>query len=334
MLTVLVAEDFEPFRQLLCAMLRINPQIQFITEVGDGLLAVDKARELQPDLILTDIGLPGMNGIEAARRIKLLSPRSKLIFVSQEASVEVVREAFGAGASGYVVKTDAAGELLAAVDAVLAGKHFLNSRFAGEDFVGTTDLGLPDSKTPMVSPTLHSGSRHEVVFYSDQSSFIETVSQFLGSALKAGDATVVILANSKREALVHRLQAMGLDIAALVEEGRYIPRDPTQVLSTFMVNGLPEPNRFQRVASGIIQTAAKTLRKEPTQVVICGECAPVLQSEGNPEAALKLEELWNEIAQSSSIHILCTYPLVSLEGAAGRDLEEQLRDEHSAVYFR
>jgi DNA-binding NarL/FixJ family response regulator len=137
LLTVLVVEDFEPFRQLLCTMLRINPQIQFITEVGDGLQAVEKARELQPDLILTDIGLPSLNGIEAARWIKILSPRSKLIFVSQEFAVDVVREAFGVGASGYVVKTDVGGELLAAVDAVLAGKHFVSNRFAGQDVFGT-----------------------------------------------------------------------------------------------------------------------------------------------------------------------------------------------------
>jgi DNA-binding NarL/FixJ family response regulator len=74
-----------------------------------------------------------MSGIEAARWIKLLSPRSKLIFVSQEFAVDVVREAFGVGASGYVVKTDVGGELLAAVDAVLAGKNFVSDRFAGQD---------------------------------------------------------------------------------------------------------------------------------------------------------------------------------------------------------
>jgi DNA-binding NarL/FixJ family response regulator len=126
-------------------MLRNNPQIQFITEVADGLQAVEKARELQPDLILTDIGLPGLNGIEAARRIKILSPRSKLIFVSQQSAVDVVREAFRAGASGYVVKSDAGGELLAALDAVLAGKHFVGNRLAGQDIVGTRDGSISDS---------------------------------------------------------------------------------------------------------------------------------------------------------------------------------------------
>jgi DNA-binding NarL/FixJ family response regulator len=126
-------------------MLQSSLQIQLIAQVGDGLQAVEKARELQPDLILTDIGLPGLNGIEAARRIKLLSPRSKLIFVSQESAVDVVREAFEAGASGYVVKTDVAGELSAAVNAVLAGKRFVGNRFAGQDVVGTMDRRFRDA---------------------------------------------------------------------------------------------------------------------------------------------------------------------------------------------
>lgn len=334
LLTVLVVEDFEPFRQLLCTILRINPQIQFITEVGDGLQAVEKARELQPDLILTDIGLPSLNGIEAARRIKRLSPRSKLIFVSQESAVDVVREAFGAGASGYVVKTDAARELLDALNAVLAGKHFVGNRFADRDLVEATNGRISHPTIPTGSSRLHSRSLHEVVFYSDQSSFLETLTQFLGPALRAGDATVGIVTNSKREALVHRLQAIGLDVDALIEEGRYICLDPTQVLAEFMIEGVPDRNRFQKVANDIIQSAARALKIEHTRVAICGECAPLLWSQGNAQAALRLEQLWNEIAESSAIHCLCAYPLASFEGTVERDLQERVQDEHSGVYFR
>jgi DNA-binding NarL/FixJ family response regulator len=333
-LNVLVVEDFAPFRKILSSMLRSNPQIQFIAEVSDGLQAIEKAGELQPDLILMDIGLPGLNGIEAARRIKLLSPRSQLIFVSQESAADVVREAFRVGASGYVVKTDAGRELSAAVDAVLAGKYFIGGRFAGQDVVRTTDGRVPDSKISTVAQKPHSPSLHEVVFYSDQSSFLEIVAQFLGSALNSGDVTVVAVTNSNREALVHRLQAMGVNVPALIEEGRYISLDPTQLLDSFMVKGLPERNRFQKIAGSIIQMAAKALREEHNRIVLCGECAPVLCSQGNAEAALRLEQLWNEIAQLNAIHILCPYPLVSFEGAEGPDVQEQIRDEHSAAYFR
>jgi DNA-binding NarL/FixJ family response regulator len=95
--------------------------------VSDGLEAVQKAVELKPDLILMDIGLPTLSGIEAARRIRKLVPECKIIFVSQESSAEVVQEALQLGASGYVVKAKAGSELLTAVETVISGKQFVTS---------------------------------------------------------------------------------------------------------------------------------------------------------------------------------------------------------------
>jgi len=94
--------------------------------VSDGLQAVEKAQELQPDLILMDIGLPGINGIEAARQIRTLVPNAKIIFLTQESSPEVIQEAKSLGASGYVFKIEAETDLLAAVEAVLHGRQFFD----------------------------------------------------------------------------------------------------------------------------------------------------------------------------------------------------------------
>lgn len=100
--------------------------MQIICEVSDGLEAVQKAKELKPDLILLDIGLPTLNGIEAARQIRSLAPESRIIFLSQESSPDVVEAALSLGASGYVVKRKAPGDLLLAVEAVVLGKQFLS----------------------------------------------------------------------------------------------------------------------------------------------------------------------------------------------------------------
>jgi len=123
---ILVAEDFQRFRKLISSTLRARPDWQIICEVGDGLQAVQKAEELQPDLIVLDIGLPKLNGIEAARRIGKLSPRSKILFVTVESSPDVVQEALRLG-GGYVLKAQAERDLLAAVEAVLQGKRFVSS---------------------------------------------------------------------------------------------------------------------------------------------------------------------------------------------------------------
>jgi DNA-binding NarL/FixJ family response regulator len=90
---VLVVEDYEPFRRFVCSTLAKRPGMQIIGEAADGLEAVEKAEELQPDFIVLDIGLPTLNGVEAARRIRKLSPKSKILFVSQESSADVVQEA-------------------------------------------------------------------------------------------------------------------------------------------------------------------------------------------------------------------------------------------------
>jgi len=127
LIRVLVVEDFDPFRQFMCSTLRKRPALQVICEVSNGLEAVQKAEELKPDLILLDIGLPGLNGIEAARQIRQLATQSKIIFVSQESSPEVVQEALSLGAWGYIVKPRAASELMAAVEAVLEGRRFVSS---------------------------------------------------------------------------------------------------------------------------------------------------------------------------------------------------------------
>jgi DNA-binding NarL/FixJ family response regulator len=124
---VLIVEDFLPFRQFICSMLGKMRDLQVICEVSDGLEAVRQTEELKPDLILLDIGLPTISGIEAARRIRKLSAESKIIFLSQESSAEVVQEALGLGAWGYVVKTRVTSDLLAAVESVIAEKQFVRT---------------------------------------------------------------------------------------------------------------------------------------------------------------------------------------------------------------
>jgi DNA-binding NarL/FixJ family response regulator len=128
---VLVVDDYEPWCDFVATMLQEKPSLQVIGHVSDGLEAVQRAEHLQPDLILLDIGLPTIDGLEAARRIRDLSSNSKIIFVSQECSDEVVQEAFNAGATGYIVKADAGSELLAAIDAVFWGEKFVGRSFAG-----------------------------------------------------------------------------------------------------------------------------------------------------------------------------------------------------------
>lgn len=128
--SVIVVDDVPNFRNLVVSLLQKEPELQVMDEASDGIEAVRKAKQLHPDLILLDIGMPNLNGLDAARFILRLSPESKIIFVSQESSIEIVQEAFDIGARGYVVKMEIATELLSAVACVLRGNTFIGARFA------------------------------------------------------------------------------------------------------------------------------------------------------------------------------------------------------------
>ncbi len=125
---ILVADDFGPWRSSVRHILAKRRDLQVVGEAADGLEAVQRAEELQPDLILLDLSMPDLNGIEAARRIFRVTPKSMILFVSQERSAAIAREALNTGAHGYVIKTDANSELLCAIAAVLQGKRFMSSQ--------------------------------------------------------------------------------------------------------------------------------------------------------------------------------------------------------------
>jgi DNA-binding NarL/FixJ family response regulator len=127
---ILVVDDFEMWRQQVCSMLQPCSHLCVVAEAADGLQAVQKARDLKPDLILLDIGLPNLDGLEAANRIRQVAPDAAIIFVTENSDTDVVHAAFGAGARGYVLKTDAGRELLPAVASALGGDDFVSSGIA------------------------------------------------------------------------------------------------------------------------------------------------------------------------------------------------------------
>ncbi len=125
-LSTLIAEDHDGLRRILRTILEEKTPCLVVGEASDGVQAVKMAEELRPDLIFLDLALPNLNGMEAARQIRSVSPGSKLIFLTQNRSREIMRAAFGLGAMAYLLKSDAR-ELPLAVEAVLKGEQFVSS---------------------------------------------------------------------------------------------------------------------------------------------------------------------------------------------------------------
>ena len=136
---IVVVDDFEPWRQTICLILKTQANLHVVGHAADGLEAVRKTSELKPELILLDIGLPILDGIKAAIRIFQAFPEMKIIFLTQVSDPDVVRAALSTGAHGYVLKMDAGAELLSAIEGVLRGDQFLSSRLNGHGPIGTSD---------------------------------------------------------------------------------------------------------------------------------------------------------------------------------------------------
>ena len=127
---ILVVEDYASWSHFLCSTLGQKQELRVVCVVSNGLDAVEKAKQLTPDLIMLDIGLPQLDGIQAARRILAFAPQSKIIFVSENRDLDIVEETLKTGACGYVLKSRAASDLLVAVEAVLAGGTFVSEHIS------------------------------------------------------------------------------------------------------------------------------------------------------------------------------------------------------------
>ena len=173
----------------------------------------------------------------------------------------------------------------------------------------------------------HDGSAHLVQFYEAEAVLLDTVTAFLADALRAGGAGLVLATEAHRRGLEVRLQATGLDPAGAARDGRYTALDAAETLARFMVDGLPDPETFNRVIGGIVAPAAQGGRR----VHIFGEMVALLVAEGNQAAACRLERLWNGLQQRFPSVLLCAYPMASVGVEALAGAFREICAEHSHV---
>jgi DNA-binding NarL/FixJ family response regulator len=308
---VLVAEDFDPFRQFIRTELQQHGDFS-IREAADGLMAVDRAREWRPDLVLIDIGLPFLNGIGAAQQIRVLSPESKIIFLTQESSPEMVQAALGAGAQAYIRKLRAHDYLLDTIDAV---------------------LGRENGSTNGVAPSCASAGHH-AHFYADDGALLDSVEHFVASALMAHDAAIVMATAPHLRTLIERVTRAGVDVEGAIGRGTFRPLDAANMLSTILVNGAVDYALFRNGLTGLIESTASATRRERPRIAVFGECGALLCASGRLEEAVRLEEVGNDLLAArgrASLDIVCAYPLVPSR------TDPHFRDicrEHAAVAVR
>jgi CheY-like chemotaxis protein len=286
-------------------------------------------------LVLLDIGLPTLNGIEAARQIRAVSPHSKILFVSQESSADIVQAALETGAQGYVCKIDAPSELLTALETIFLGRKYRSKSVADANIVETSvSPALANDRKPIQKGQqlrTEKGWYHEVGFYPDDGSVWDARADLVRAALKNGNAAVVIASESHHSEFLSRLQACGVDVRAAIEQGWYIAHEVTAALSSMMVNDLPDPLRFSNLAGELIARAAARVTGDTSRVFVCGEGPTLLWEQGNEEGAVQLEHLWDEMAKNYGIQVHCGYLLSSFHGETMRSVLGRICAEHSVV---
>jgi DNA-binding NarL/FixJ family response regulator len=283
-LRVLMVDDYEPFLQVLRAILP-SDRFHVIAQASDGLEAVKKAELLQPDLILLDVGLPRLNGIEVARRVKELFCRTAILMLSQDTSPEVVGEALKAGALGYIHKPRAQRELLIGIECVLAGKRFVSD--------GLLDFDSTDG------PTSRASRRHRVLHYSDESELLDGLAAFITDALRVESPVISVVTKAHRDSLIRRVKEAVVDFEGAMSRGRWVWFDADERVGEAQIKAA-----VQRVA----QPATKISSSRSIRVAICGELAGRLCAEGKINEALALELFADRLACRFDLDLLCAYP--------------------------
>ena len=172
---------------------------------------------------------------------------------------------------------------------------------------------------------------HVVYFYRESDSLLDALCNFVGPALDAGNAAVIIATKVHRDGLQHRLTARGLDTQKASQQGRYVALDALEIKSKIMVEGMPDAARFFEVVGGTIARTSASLKPASPEIVVFGELVSLLWKEGKIEAAIRLEQLWNELAKKHSFSLRCAYPVAYSYGEKNAQPLMRVCAEHSTV---
>ncbi len=172
---------------------------------------------------------------------------------------------------------------------------------------------------------------HSVQFYETDAALLDVLGEYIGSALEAGDAAVVVATAEHRRELDEHLRARGLDMRSIAAEDRYLALDAGEILAICVPNGWPDVERLFEVIGGVLARATAVARGEHPRVAVYGELVALLSAQGQYEAAIFLEDLWNDLATRYSFSLHCGYPISSFDRAENGEPIARICASHTRV---
>jgi CheY-like chemotaxis protein len=305
---VLLVDDHPGVLDRVAALLENDFHV--VGTASDGRQALDSLRHIDPDAIVLDINMPGLDGFQTMRALEQAGSRAPVVFLSLLHTEELVSEALRCGGQGYVVKSLMTRDLASALDQVLLGRRFV------------------PSLTPLLELAPLTG--HAMQIHSDIDTFIDGLAAFFDQALRRGDATCVIAQARVRDGLEDRLRVRGWDVGGPAGHKRYLAIDVHGALRGFMRNGLPDAFLMSELASELDRYRGAVAEDATSRLTIFGNMVVPLLAAGNAQAAMALESIWNRVTHDLPFFTLCGYP-ASCFSPDEPDLWDRACAEHSAV---
>lgn len=305
---VLLADDHAAFLDSVNRLLA--PAFDVVALAGGGRQALDLARRLRPDVLVLDVAMPDLDGFQTLAELRRDGPDTKVVFLTMHRDDEFVTAAINEGAHGYVLKSRAHLDLISAIGHALAGRLFVPS---------------------LTSLSTVAGSRHAVQFHSDESLFLDDVSQLVGATLRSGEQVVIVTSEATRMGVAQRLQARQVNLALLTEQGQYVAQDSARALSRAMHDGRPDKGRLAEMINGFDQSRLAFPEGPRRRLTVFGDMSVSLCRNGDFEAALELERIWNELTRPLPFFTICSYPIDCFAQPAARNQLANVCAEHDLV---
>jgi len=304
---VLLADNHPQFLEIVAGLLSVDYEV--VAAVPDGRQALESSLLLDPDVAILDIRMPEFDGFETLRELRRMASRAKVVLLTLHQSDAYVLEAINSGAQGYVWKTRIHSDLKSAIDHALGGRLFVPS---------------------LTSLFSVAGNGHTVQFHSNDEFFLDELSQFVIATIRSGDPMVVVASDPIRTGIAQRLKERGLYLAAMAAQGQYVALDAVEALSQFMRDGRPDADCLAGIVENLERSRVSSPRGTQSRLTIFGEMAPLLLRDGNVEAAVEVERLWNRFTQSLPFFTVCGYPIDCLHDE-GSKVFPNVCAEHCAV---